>query len=130
MGLGGGGDGDGGNWEGETVMGQEGGRDRDGEMGRDRSSGKGWEWGGGDGKRQFGREGRQWEGTDRGGNRKGETVKGQMGGAEEGVRGEEISQMDMMKCLGGHMECLGGMRLQSFLTLFTRATPGTPASLY
>ena len=33
-----------------------------------------------------------------------------------------------MKCLGGHMECLGGMRLQSFLTLLTRATPGTPAS--
>ena len=30
--------------------------------------------------------------------------------------------MDMMKCLGE-------MRLQSFLTLFTRATPGTPASL-
>ena len=41
-----------------------------------------------------------------------------------------------------HMECLGGMRLQSFLTngyfvypckkkqtLFTRATPGTPASI-
>ena len=28
------------------------------------------------------------------------------------------------------MECLGGMMLQSFLmvTLFTRATPGTPAS--
>ena len=63
-----------------------------------------------------------------GGNRKGETVKGQMGGGEEGARGEEISQMDMMKCLGGHMECLGGMRLQSFLALFTRATPGTPAS--
>ena len=33
-----------------------------------------------------------------------------------------------MKCLGGHMECLGGMRLQIFLTLFTRATPGTPSS--
>ena len=49
---------------GETVMGQRGGRDRDGEMGRDRSSGKGWEWGGGDGKRQFGREGGQWEGRD------------------------------------------------------------------
>ena len=64
-----------------------------------------------------------------GGNRKVETVKGQMGGGEEGARGEEISQMDMMKCLGGHMECLGGMRLQSFLTLFTRATPGTPASM-
>ena len=31
-----------------------------------------------------------------------------------------------------HMECLGGMMLQSFLmvTLFTRATPGTPASIY
>ena len=29
-----------------------------------------------------------------------------------------------------HMECLGGMMLQSCLTLFTRATPGTPASLY
>ena len=27
-----------------------------------------------------------------------------------------------------HMECLGGMRLQSFLTLFTRAMPGTPAT--
>ena len=51
-----------------------------------------------------------------------------MGGGEEGARGEEISQIDMMKCLGGHMECLGGMRLQSFLALFTRATPGTPAS--
>ena len=35
-----------------------------------------------------------------------------------------------MKCLGGHMECLGGTRLQIFLTLFTRATPGTPASIY
>ena len=35
-----------------------------------------------------------------------------------------------MKCLGGHMECLCGTRLQSFLTLFTRATPGTPASYY
>ena len=66
--------------------------------------------------------------------------------------------MDMIECLGGyrvvywqqtdrtpeatgamaftdcykHMECLGGMRFQSFLTnghLFTRATPGTPASI-
>ena len=63
--------------------------------------------------------------------------------------------MNMMKCLDGpgcrvdlqadrmpgateamvftdsykHMECLSGMRLQSFLTLFTLATPGTPASL-
>ena len=30
---------------------------------------------------------------------------------------------------GKHIECLGGMRLQFFLTLFTRATPGTPANL-
>ena len=29
-----------------------------------------------------------------------------------------------------HMKCLGETRLQIFLTLFTRATPGTPASLY
>ena len=48
-----------------------------------------------------------------------------MKGHEEGG----ISQMDSYKCLGGHMECLGGTRLRSFLTLFTRATPGTPASL-
>ena len=27
-----------------------------------------------------------------------------------------------------HMECLGGMMLQSILNLFTRATPGTLAS--
>ena len=55
-----------------------------------------------------------------GGNRKGETGKGTKGRGEEGARGEGLSQMDMMKCLGG-------MRLQFFLTLFTRATPGTPA---
>ena len=64
------------------------------------------------------------------GDGEGATGRGQRGGGEEGARGEGISQMDMMKCLGGHMECLCGMRLQSFLTLFTRATPGTPASLY
>ena len=29
---------------------------------------------------------------------------------------------------GKHMECLGEMRLQFFLTLLTRATPGTSAS--
>ena len=49
--------------------------------------------------------------------------RGQRGGGEEGARGEGISQMDMMKCLGGHMECLCGMRLQSFLTLFTHDGP-------
>ena len=30
----------------------------------------------------------------------------------------------------GGLECLDGMGLQFFLTLFTRATPGTPASIY
>ena len=49
---------------------------------------------------------RQQEGGDREvGKREGEKK-----GHEEGG----ISQMDM-KCLGGHMECLGGTRLQSFL---------------
>ena len=43
-----------------------------------------------------------------------------MGGGEKGAR-RGISQMDM--------KSLRGMRLQGFLTLFTRATPGTPASL-
>ena len=87
MGLGGGGDGYRGNWEGETVMGQRGGRDRDGEMGRDRSSGKGWEWGGGDGKRQFGREGGQWEGRDGEGQQEGGDSKGANGrGRRRGKR--------------------------------------------
>ena len=53
--------------------------------------------------------------------------RGQKGG-EEGQEEGGFHRKDVMKCLGGHMECLGGMRLQSFLTLFTRATPGTPAS--
>ena len=39
---------------------------------------------------------------------------------EKKGRGEGISQMDM--------KSLRGMRLQGFLTMFTRATPGTPAS--
>ena len=40
-----------------------------------------------------------------------------------------IMIMQVMPGWGGHMECLGGIRLQFFLTLFTRATPGTPASI-
>ena len=71
------------------------------------------------------------------GNGKGEMGRGQQEGGdgeggkgrgEEGASGVGFSQMDMMKCLGGHVERLGGMRLQSFLTLFTCAMPGTPAS--
>ena len=34
------------------------------------------------------------------------------------------------KEVGKHMECLGGMRLQFFLTLLTCAKPGTPASFF
>ena len=46
-----------------------------------RRGGKRWEWGG------RGREG-DWE--------------GQRGGGEEGAKGEGISQMDVMECLGGY----------------------------
>ena len=51
----------------------------------------------------------------------GEGVKGQR--EKKGQEERGFPQMDMMKCLGG-------IRLQSFLTLFTLATPGTPASLF
>ena len=84
-------------------------------------SGEGETWrvrlGGGNGEGEGGNgeggRGQQEGGDDEGG--KGE-------GEKKGARGESISHMDMMKCLAG-------MRLQSFLTLFTRATPGTPASI-
>ena len=40
---------------------------------------------------------------ERGNGEGGEDGKGgQWGGGEEGTRGGEISQMDMMGCLGGH----------------------------
>ena len=35
--------------------------------------------------------------------------RGQRGGGEEGARGKGFSQMDMMKCLDEHIECLGGV---------------------
>ena len=53
-----------------------------------------------------------------------------MGRGQREQRGGGISQMDVMKCLGGRKEFLGGMKLQSFLTLFTRAAPGISASMY
>ena len=59
-----------------------------------------------------------------GGNGRGqqEGGNGEVGKWEGRKRGKEgISQMDM--------KSLRGMRLQGFLTLFTRATPGTPASI-
>ena len=124
-----------GNREGDTGRGRRGVGDQEGDDG---------EGGNGVGKMERGATGRgRWgeemgRGDGDGGNGKGEMRRGkrkgrwgswQRGGGEQGARGGGISQMDM-KCLGGHMECLCGMRLQSFLTLFTRAMPGTPASLY
>ena len=79
------------------------------------------EGGDGEGRWRWGK----WEGEMGRGQRRGRRGSWQRGGAEEGARGGGISHM---KCFGGHMECLGGTRLQIFLTLFTRATPGTPAS--
>ena len=67
----------------------------------------------------------RWGGSNEGGDWEVGKGEGQKKGQEEGGGGGSD-----MKCLGGHMECLGGTRLQIFLTLFTRATPGTPASLY
>ena len=85
-------------------------------------------WGGGDregdngegkiGRRQWGEGGRQ---RGRGGNREGEMGMGATGWGRWGGEGKDG---------GKHIECLGGMRLQFFLTLLTRATPGTSASLY
>ena len=65
--------------------------------------------------------GEREEGNGEGGNREGEMG---MGGNWVGEMGREG------KDGGKHIECLGGMRLQFFLTLLTRATPGTSASLY
>ena len=51
---------------------------------------------------------------------RGATGRGRWGGGngkEETGKGAKGRGMDMVKCLGGHMECLGGTRLQSFLTL-------------
>ena len=90
----------------------------DGEKGRGRrlaraKSGEGrGRWGG------VGSEGAIGSRDGEGSMGKGRWAKGQRGEGEEGARrgGGVISQMDMMKCLGGHLECLGGKRLQSFLT--------------
>ena len=82
------------------------------EKGRVRLGGCNGEEEGGNGNWEMGR-----------GQQEGEMGKGTNGRGEEGARGEGITQMDMMKCLGG-------MRLQFFLTLITHATPGTPASLF
>ena len=123
-----------GSGEGEIGRGQWGGEqgNREEEMGRG-ATGRG---------RRGGRDGE-------GGNEEGEMLRGQKGGGDgEGDDGEGVTgrgrwgrgngEGEMGKEQHGgkgkrgckHIECLDGMRLQFFLTLFTRATPGTPASLY
>ena len=99
--------------EGWMATGRGGGGDRrgnleggngEGEMGRGAiGMGRGWQWRGGQGEEEMERgamgKGGRWEGgTGRGG--KGKEVG--MGRGEEGARGGEISQMDMMGCLCGH----------------------------
>ena len=75
--------------------------------------------GGGDGEGETAKgRGRQGGDDGEGGNGEGEMGMGATGSGATGRQGKEG---------GKHIECLGGMRLQFFLTLFTRATPGTPA---
>ena len=98
-------------------------------------------WGGGDrrgttGKGRLGEgNGEREKGNGEGGNREGKTGKGRWRGGQQGGRDGEGSNGVVeigreAKDGGKHIECLGGMRLQFFLTLLTRATPGTSASLY
>ena len=97
-----------GSGEGEGEMGRGATRRKrqDGETGMDRTSGKGWEWGGRLGGRLGGGNGEGQGGQQEGGDREGAKGRGRRRGKRRG-----ISQMDMMKCLGGHMECLLEMRL-------------------
>ena len=78
---------------------------------------------------EAGHEGGGWRGGE------GETGRGRQGGGDgEGDDGEGEMRIGATggegKEEGKHIECLGGMRVQFFLTLCTCATPGTPASLY
>ena len=120
--------------------GKQGGGNREGDTGRrvgdregdDGEGATGWvRWRGGNGKGEMGRgdgDGGNGKEDMRRGKRKGEMGKLAKGRGRTRGKRRGISQMDI-KCLGGHIECLCGTRLQSFLALFTRATPGTPASL-
>ena len=70
----------------------------------------------------------------RGGNGDGATGRGkqgswQTGGGEEGARGGGGFHR-WIEMLGWTYGMPGWNEITSFLTLFTRATPGTPASLY
>ena len=102
---------------GNLEVGNEEGSNRDGKrvaMGRGttwRRRWRGGQWQGGGG---------QWERGD------GEGARGR--GRRGGGKGEGEKKVQEERDFTDMMKCLGGMRLQSFLTLFTRATPGTPAS--
>ena len=67
-------------------------------------TGRGWQWGGGQGEEEM----------ERGAMGKGGRWEGAMGRGERGMPGttEAVAFTDSYK----HMECLCGMRLQSFLT--------------
>ena len=67
-------------------------------------TGRGWQWGGGQGEEEMER-GAMGKGGKMGRGQRGGVERGKRwgwGGGEEGARGGEISQMDMMECLGGH----------------------------
>ena len=87
-----------GNREGETGRGSLEGGNGEGEMGRGSTgTGREWQWGGEMERGVMG--GGRWEGGN------GEEERGKRwgwGGGEEGARGGEITQMDMMRRLGGH----------------------------
>ena len=62
-------------------------------------TGRGWQCGGGQGEEEMER-GAMGKGGKMGRGERGK--RWGWGGGEEGARGGEISQMDMMGCLGGH----------------------------
>ena len=76
------------------------------------------------------REGGDWRGNGEGdeGKEEGETGRGRQGGGDDG-KGRGATGREGKEG-GKHIEYLGGMRFSVvfFFILFTRATPGTPAS--
>ena len=89
----------------ETGRGNLEGGNGEGEMGRGAiGTGRGWQWRGGQGEEEMER-GAMGKGGEDGKGTMGRRERGKRwgwGGGEEGARGGEISQMDMMGCLGGH----------------------------
>ena len=71
---------------------------------------------GGDGGNGKGR----WGGGNEGGD-------GEVGKGEGQKKGQEEGGISHMKCFGGHMECLGGTRLQIFLDFVYPCNAGYPS---